>query len=332
MKWLITVLLPLAAALTGSTFSPNPSRQGGHWMLEATIPLSQVRSVEASPEPGIWAAMSHYESWLYRDTTLIANGTLRAHSRLQFTDGGKLLAAQGLQWDPKEERAIASKPMYMLDGEYDIASALILPGDTVMAALVTAVRRKGVPHIDSPTETPRNQIILLDLRTGNTLHVLAESPLFIEKAEFATNGHLLACANERLLVWDIRTGTQLADKPLDSGGRPNPIAFSPDGKQLLTADPYNGTAKLWDTATWQPKWSGQLAGSGIRHIAFGNQPGQVYFASERGGLYACRLSPTQGPTGTQSIAKGEVLDFSLAPDGHRLYVAGGDAVRIFRVD
>src|SRR5262249_57148619 len=53
-------------------------------------------------------------------------------------------------------------------------------------------------------------------------------------------------------IWDTRAGRPVALKPLEHGGDVNHAEFSPGGERVVTASD-DGTARVWDAATGEPR-------------------------------------------------------------------------------
>ena len=66
------------------------------------------------------------------------------------------------------------------------------------------------------------------------------------------DGHLLAVLDQSgVALWDTATGHR-ADFSASRSSNPGAVAFAPDGKGLLTADPSGLGAQLWDVALGKP--------------------------------------------------------------------------------
>jgi WD40 repeat protein len=103
-------------------------------------------------------------------------------------------------------------------------------------------------------ESPRQIVRLLDLKTGQIRHALPEKPTRHGWYALAVSpdGRLLAGgahADPRIHLWDLDNGRPLAPVEGHQGpqGSVNTLAFSPDGKRLLSCGS-DGCALVWDVA------------------------------------------------------------------------------------
>ena len=67
--------------------------------------------------------------------------------------------------------------------------------------------------------------------------------------DLSPDGNVLAIGTESILLWDMNAGQPLGTLPHDA--KVNGVKFSPDG-EMLAAQTYDGTFKLWDLKTYKP--------------------------------------------------------------------------------
>jgi WD40 repeat protein len=93
---------------------------------------------------------------------------------------------------------------------------------------------------------------LLDATSGQVRRVLSH-PAEANLVTFSADGRLLAtcCWDHRIRIWDLENGKVRAICKGHSDWISSAV-FSPDGKQILSSAPYDGT-KVWDAQTGQEK-------------------------------------------------------------------------------
>jgi predicted Zn finger-like uncharacterized protein len=99
--------------------------------------------------------------------------------------------------------------------------------------------------------SPNGQVKLWDSVQKRELHTLQGTSGDIRVLRFSPDGQLLADTNALgfLKVWDATTGKLLAERKGGTQGNSTAgLAFTPDGKLLLSADAAHGVIKAWDVA------------------------------------------------------------------------------------
>ncbi len=121
-------------------------------------------------------------------------------------------------------------------------------------------------------------------------------------------------------IWDVKTGTKLLQLKKQDGAIQS-VAFSPDGKMLLTGCE-DGAARLWDTATGQELT--QLTGhtAGIRSALFSTDGRTVFTSSYDGTVRQWNVAEmkNEGWQGLQN-SPARVFSLALSPNGKR-YATG----------
>jgi serine/threonine protein kinase len=129
----------------------------------------------------------------------------------------------------------------------------------------TILRLKGDgPKVDDPPTPP-------DAKTAKLKKPLIGHKSGVISVAYSPNGRLLASGDKdgEVLVWNMPDGTSLYPLPAN-GSDVHALAFSPDGKFLLTASARgNGDINIWDAETGKP--DGALKGhtSGLFEFSFG---------------------------------------------------------------
>lgn len=145
----------------------------------------------------------------------------------------------------------------------------------------------------------------------------------VVRVVFSPDGHLVATATSRettwvglrtaeARVWSTETGEAITPR-LAHDGSITALAFSPDGKLLLTAAEDN-RARIWDVTTGQQRLADMRHGASITHGEFSPDGKLVLTASDDGTVRVWDLySMNQGT----SIAAGTTLA-AVSGDGSRL--------------
>jgi WD40 repeat protein/tetratricopeptide (TPR) repeat protein len=90
--------------------------------------------------------------------------------------------------------------------------------------------------------------------------------------QFSPDGkRLLSAAAEVFQLWDPATG-EPASPPLSEASEVNAVAFSPDGRSILTGST-DGTARLWDVDSSKPLGAPMLHAQRLTVVAFTPDPG-----------------------------------------------------------
>jgi WD40 repeat protein/serine/threonine protein kinase len=156
---------------------------------------------------------------------------------------------------------------------------------------------------------------------------------YVLLAAFSPDGRVVAtgCSDGTAYLWPVepapagavaapRLGQPLTP-PLRHGGELTALAFSPDGRRLVTASRH-GTARLWDTATGEP------AGPPLQHrgkvlaVAFSPAGDTLVTAGED---RTARLwdAATGQPRGLVLNHSGPVRAVAFSPDGQVLLTGAG---------
>ena len=90
-----------------------------------------------------------------------------------------------------------------------------------------------------------NTVRIWDVATGQEILILTDYSSWIQSITFSSDGNRLAASsNNELIIWDATTG----DEFLKINDGATALAFSPDGKQLASAD-IDGIIKIWEVAS-----------------------------------------------------------------------------------
>lgn len=162
------------------------------------------------------------------------------------------------------------------------------------------------------------------VKTGSLLYSFTPSNDFIWKVSFSPDGSLFAASDwgNNVAIWNTYTG-RLIHKIQFAG---NSIAFSPDGKELVTGG--FGLLKIWDVTSGNLiKDLSGLAGE-IISLSFSPEGSRFVTGAIDGSL---RIWDANGYNMIYNISgtPGEALSVALSGDGSRLAAGGGKTLNLF---
>lgn len=155
----------------------------------------------------------------------------------------------------------------------------------------------------------RGEAWLLDIASGQVLHHANEGGA-VDLAQFTPDGTqvIFDTGLDGLRFWNVETGAMTPIR-LPNTSYINALAFSPDGKFLLT-DGAAGVVTVWDMATWQAV---RMVPGGSTALAF-SADGQSIFTGRFDGQvrrYPFEIPPSTG----HYLEQAAVGLVALAPDG-----------------
>jgi len=172
--------------------------------------------------------------------------------------------------------------------------------------------------------------------TGEGLRTLEGSGNSVRWLSYSADGTLLAGCCHRtdsrpgsdIRIWDAGTGELKHIIGQDTPGAHSHwvecAAFTPDGKTLATCS-HDGTAKLWDTDTWQLRATLKGHHEAIYHLAVSPDSRTLATASWDGSVRLWSID-TGLPLLTLADNRGVVYCVAFSPDGRTL--AAGSGLRV----
>ena len=261
---------------------------------------------------GPWLAVggSDVRVWDLRTGLLVAKGS-GLTSTLRFTSDGRLrVPTQGTSWDPStgswDEHPLLPRNLEWLeispDGRWTIATTI-----------------------------KHDHFLIVETATGNTVLTLKPEKLdympFVDPAFSPDGTRVAVCTGyTKAEVWDIPAGKQIAAivLPENTGGSLRAMAFRPGGRDLLTTS-NDGMVRVWEVETGKP-----------RHNLSQTRGFRVSAAYSRDGRQIAVWWPTEVQLHDADTGKWlwgwpqseEVENVAISPDGTRLAVSGGRAIRV----
>jgi WD40 repeat protein/transcriptional regulator with XRE-family HTH domain len=162
---------------------------------------------------------------------------------------------------------------------------------------------------------------LWDVATGSEVQVYSGEATGIFWVAFSPDGKTIAATGENTArLWDATTGQTLHV----ISGHSGPLAFSPDGKYLLTGSD-NQTAKVWDIAAGREMqvFSGHTGN--VNGVAYSPDGKTIATASDD--LTAVLWDVTTGQEVREFRShQGAVNDVRFSPNGRFLFTASEDGI------
>ena len=208
----------------------------------------------------------------------------------------------------------------------------IFVADGVVTGVVFSPDSKLMATIDDVSGTVRLWNPATGQPVGHPLPTKSSAHNIPTGIAFSPDGKLLAVGNTDgiaqlwnvatgKVIWSLRANTSNSVPGIHSMGV-NTVAFSPDGKLLVTGDG-NGDARLWNPATGQPVGpplpAGSNANGGVNSAAFSSN-GKLLVTDDGDGTVRLWNPATGQPIGHPLNPGGDALQVALSTDGKTLAV------------
>ncbi len=286
-----------------------------------------------SGDLGLWDSVTG------KEVLRVEDKVLRVEPRcIAFTPDGKTLAVGGrgeiCLWDVAGAKPL--EPISEDAGAYIVRMGFSPNGQTLAVAtdsgrtrLWDVARRKerapGTGHseyVSAVAVSPDGKMVvssdgtacLWELSTGRFLRQLPEYAGSYGSAAFAPDGKTLALDYRRdaISLWDPATGKLTGRIPIKDNNRVTSIAFSPDGKWLVSGGIDDKHLYLWDVTTRREIRKFAATEEGAFRVAFSSDGRTI--AANGGALYLW-----DAVTGKQlRRLEGRPLSMAFSPDGSLL--------------
>lgn len=199
-----------------------------------------VRSIKVSPDGKLVAAASYDNTIKLWDVAagrelMALSGHRSGVQDVAFSPDGKTIASVSIDQTVRLWEAASGKELRRLVGHTNTLQCVAFSPDGRTVASAGDDDSVRLWDVSSG-------VLVMTLSLSGTVHGLAFSP----------DGRWLASASEgegKLRLWNLKTG-RVEQTYIGSGqiGYPWTIAFSPDGRQLISGV-YDNSIRLWDVAT-----------------------------------------------------------------------------------
>jgi WD40 repeat protein len=160
-----------------------------------------------------------------------------------------------------------------------------------------------------------------DTRTGKLVGKVLGPFAPVVSVDFSPDNRLVASGHYggAVEIWDVQTSNQVA--MLNHRDTAQVVAFSPDGKTLLTGS-HDRTAQLWRTDSWKPLGKPMLHQGQVWAGTF-LKKGRVVATGSWDGSAALWDASTGEPIG-EAMSQGPVIVLAASADGQQLMTACQD--------
>jgi Tol biopolymer transport system component len=140
---------------------------------------------------------------------------------------------------------------------------------------------------------------------------------------FSPDGKLVATGSDKVVrVWELATGRE--SKQITLGDKVNSVAFSPDGRQLVTASADKaGPLQAWDAEKGKALWQMRLGAGAATAAALSPDGTRVAVGMDDKMLYV-----VQATTGRLTMRlrghTAAITSVAVSPDGKQMATAGAD--------
>jgi WD40 repeat protein/transcriptional regulator with XRE-family HTH domain len=235
---------------------------------------------------------------------------------LALSSDGKFLATGGTDGRVRLWKVIDGKLLWVGKGHNNWVFSVVFSADCTLLA----------------SGSPDSTIRLWDVTTGEQLNILRNVGDEINAIDLSASGCLAIGGSEQhVTLVDINTGKHLQVLRGHTGSRILAVAFSPDGRTVLTGSTDN-TMKLWDVSTGNCLQTFLGHTDGVRSVAYSPDGKTIASGSIDRTIKLWQISDGQCWQ-TLTDHKAMILALAFSPDGSILTSACMDrTLRLWRVE
>jgi WD40 repeat protein len=200
-----------------------------------------------------------------------------------------------------------------------------------MGLLAFAPDSKTLALLVQPPRREATEIQIRDLGTGGLLRRWEGPKDFTCDLAFSPDGKLLALAGTgQTFLYESATGTPRG-RLQSNGGQVKALAFTPDGRTLLTGSEDTGKVHFWDLATGEERRQLDSRLGLLRSLALSPDGKTVAAGTDRSTIRLWDMAGGKELFGEFQGHEGQVNSLAYAPDG-RLLASGEESGEVWLWD
>jgi eukaryotic-like serine/threonine-protein kinase len=165
-----------------------------------------------------------------------------------------------------------------------------------------------------------------ELRYGDAIFALTWSPDGLSLAAGGFRGKAAPNVEGTVLIWNAQTGAILKTLTPEKGQMVRSIAWSPDGRVLVSSENFNGLVHVWDPASGKLVRTFKAHGHYLTSIAFSPDSQRFATASLDQSARIWETATGKNLLKIPEPHRGPTQSVCFSPDGLKIATAGDDGV------